>query len=125
MHGERISEGEFFKGRPEASAIHAAVKRVIERLGACKARVSTSQVGFYRERLFASTWIPGRYLKGAKAPLVLSVYLGRRDPSPRWKEVSEPAPGRFTHHLELNSVEDVDRHVEQVLEEAWCESAAT
>jgi hypothetical protein len=39
--------------------------------------------------------------------------------SPRWKEIVEPAPGRFTHHLELHSTADVDDEVQSWLQEAW------
>jgi hypothetical protein len=49
---------------------------------------------------------------------VLSVALPGRDPSPRWKEIVEPSPGRWMHHLELRSPEDPDG---QVL--AWLQTA--
>lgn len=123
MAAMEMSEEAFFEGSPEASAIHRAVKRLVDRLGPAQIRASRSQIGFYRDRLFASTWMPGRYLRGPVSPLVLSVYLRRRDPSTRWKEVVEPASGRFTHHLELHAVTDVDGFVEGVLEEAWREAA--
>jgi hypothetical protein len=45
--------------------------------------------------------------------------LRHRDESPRWKEVSEPSRGRFVHHLELRSIDDVDDEVEAWLREAW------
>jgi hypothetical protein len=63
--------------------------------------------------------MPGQYLQRASPPLVLSVFLRRRDASPRWKEVVEPARGRFTHHLELNALADLDDEVRTWLREAW------
>lgn len=51
--------------------------------------------------------------------VIESVGLRRRDGSLRWKQVVEPAPGRFTHHLELRSVFDVDAEVRDWLQEAW------
>ncbi len=59
------------------------------------------------------------YLRRAPTPLVLTVLLGRRDGSPRWKEVVEPAPGRFTHHLELQTSAEIDDEVRAWLQEAW------
>jgi hypothetical protein len=50
---------------------------------------------------------------------VLTLALRRRDPSPRWKEIVEPARGRFTHHLELHSVDDIDQEVRGWLSDAW------
>ena len=55
----------------------------------------------------------------AAQPLVLTVALRHLDTSPRWKEVVEPAPGRFTHHLELRSPDQVDAEVRDRLAEAW------
>jgi hypothetical protein len=67
--------------------------------------------------------MPGRYLRGEHAPLVLTVALGRRDPSPRWKQIVEPYPGRFTHHLEPYASADLDDEVRAWLQEAWTEAA--
>ena len=53
------------------------------------------------------------------SPLVLTLALRRRDPSPRWKAVVEPAPGRFTHHLEMYAVDQIDEQVQIWLREAW------
>jgi hypothetical protein len=53
---------------------------------------------------------------------VLSIFLRRRDGSPRWKKVGEPQPGRFTHHLELRSAKELDDEVRSHLSEAWREA---
>jgi hypothetical protein len=55
--------------------------------------------------------------------LVLSVFLRRRHGSPRWKEVVEPKPGRFTHHVELGAAKEVDNEVRGWLSEAWRDAA--
>lgn len=82
-------------------------------------RVTKSQISFRRRVGFAWAWIPARYLRGRHAPLVLTVALPERDPSPRWKEIVEPARGRFVHHLELYSVEEIDAEVQNWLRDAW------
>ena len=114
---------EFFSGAPDALAIHQAVEAAILHIGPAAVRVSKSQVGFYRKRPFAATWKPMQYLSGEHPPLVLSVYLQRRDGSPRWKEIIEPTEGRFTHHLDLRSGRDVDDFVRSRLQEAWRHAA--
>lgn len=69
-------------------------------------------------------WMPGRYLQRQDvAPLVLTLSLAKKDNSPRWKEVVRVAPNRFTHHLELHRLEDIDAQVKAWLQQAW-ESAA-
>ena len=50
---------------------------------------------------------------------MLSIAVDRRLESPRWKEVVEPAPGRFMHHLELNAISDIDEEVTHWLRSAW------
>ncbi len=81
-------------------------------------RVTKSQVAFIHQKAFAWAWVPGKYLKGKTAPLVLTFSFRERDPSPRWKEIVEPYPGRFTHHLEIFNPADIDGEVR-----AWLRTA--
>jgi hypothetical protein len=111
---------EFFAGQDEACrSLFEALYREIQAIGPAALRVSRSQIAFWRRRPFAWAWIPARYLRGVHAPLVLTISFRTRDPSPRWKEIVEPAPGRFTHHLELHSVADIDDEVRGWLRKAW------
>jgi hypothetical protein len=113
---------EFFAGQEQSRQLFEALRGMVESIGPSDLRVSKSQIAFRRRKAFAWAWMPGKYLRGRPAPLVLTLSLHRRDPSPRWKEVVEPSPGRFTHHLELYSVADLDDEVRQWLREAWVEA---
>jgi len=110
---------EYFAGREESWRIFAALRGAVEAQGPMHIRVTKSQVAFRRRRAFAWAWIPGLYLRGPCAPLVLTLSLRRRDNSSRWKEIVEPSPGRFTHHLELYSTAGIDSEVSAWLQEAW------
>ena len=110
---------EFFADSPEALAIHSALVACVSNIGEAEFRISKSQIGLFRKHVFAAIWKPKQYLKGKRPPLVLSIYLKRRDDSCRWKEIVEPAKGRFTHHVELASSEDVDDFIAARLREAW------
>jgi hypothetical protein len=114
---------EFFAGYAESRAIFQSVGDAIAGCGAAELRVTKSQIAFYRRRAFAWAWMPGLYLHGNCAPLVLTLSLRYRDSSPRWKEIIEPRPGRFTHHLELRSPSDIDDAVRSWLLEAWLAAA--
>lgn len=114
---------EFFEAYEGSRRLFDALYVEINRLDSVEIRVSKSQIAFHRCRSFAWAWVPGRYLHGPVAPLVLSVALRRRDQSPRWKEVVEPARGRFMHHLELHSPAEIDREVVEWLREAWNDAA--
>ncbi len=109
---------EFFAGLPEAYAVYARVRELLDRVGPYDVRASTSQVAFRRRRGFAYLWRPGQYLKRPATEVVLSVVLGRRDASPRWKEVVQPSPHHWMHHLVVGSVDDLDDDVEAWLREA-------
>jgi hypothetical protein len=113
-----------FRGRPAARRLFAAVNEAIAGAGPSTMRITKSQVAFRRKRGFAWAWTPDRWLRAdAVAPLVLSIALPRRVRSRRWKEVVEPQPRRFMHHLELFDVGDVDDEVRAWLQEAWAGAA--
>jgi hypothetical protein len=67
----------------------------------------------------AVVWRPGRYLAPPVAPLVLTLSFPRKDRSPRWKQVTRVAGGRYTHHLELRRLKDIDAQVRRSLRAAW------
>jgi len=110
---------EYFAGHGESRHLFDALHARIATLDLVEMKVTKSQVAFRRRKAFAWAWIPGKYLRGQTAPLVLSVALHRRDSSPRWKEIVEPRPGSFTHHLELYSDPEIDEQVQAWLLEAW------
>lgn len=111
----------YFAGHPEARALFDTIAHLVDAIGAHELRPGKSQVAFVRRHPFATVWRPAQYL-GHGSPLVLTIYLHERDPSPRWKQVVEPAPERFTHHLELRAREDVDDEVTAWLRQAWSEA---
>lgn len=118
--GDVITLEEFFAGRdPVSRELYEALAEEIERLGDIETRVTKSQVAFRRRLAFAWAWMPGKYVRGDVAPLVLTVDLQRRDASARWKEVVEPRSGRYTHHLELRARTQLDDEVRTWLREAW------
>ena len=114
---------EFFQGYAASKTIFDAVRDMLDSIGATEMRISKSQVAFWRRKAVARVWIPARYLKGDVAPLVLTLGFDGVHASSRWKEIVEPAPSRFTHHLELWTDADVDEQVRAWLQEAWLNAA--
>lgn len=114
---------EFFDSHSNAKGIYNALAKELMSLGQVSVLPSKSQVAFRRHRNVAIVWLPERYLKQKVAPLVLTFSFPAPDGSPRWKEVVQVAPGRYTHHLELYRPEDVDAEVRNWLHQAW-EAAA-
>jgi hypothetical protein len=110
---------EFFAGNEASRRIFDVLRGVVDSISPAKLRVSKSQVAFRRRKAFAWAWIPGIYLRSEHAPLVPTLSFHRRDTSPRWKQIVEPAPRRFTHHLELHSTVEIDDEVRTWLQQAW------
>lgn len=121
--GDATSVDAFFADEPVATGAWRAVHDVLAALGPVDVRVTRSQVALRHAgpagRAVAYLWLPGRYLRGRGAPVVVSIVLGRRDDSPRWKEVVHPSPRHWVHHLEVGEPAQVDGQVAAWLREAW------
>ena len=103
----------------DSRALLERLRQVVVEVGRVDERETKSQLAFRRRRTFALAWAPRQYLGPRGAPLVLSVLLPERDPDPRWKEVVEPRPGVFVHHLELHVTGDLDQQVRSWIRRAY------
>lgn len=101
----------FFGSHSESRHLFDVLLCSVQDISPTEIRVTKSQIAFHRNRIFAWAWMPGKYLHGKVAPLVLTIPFPKQDPSQRWKEIVEPAPGRFMHLLELISIEENDSEV--------------
>lgn len=108
----------FLAGHAVASAVYERVRSVLDAMGPLEVRTSKSQIAFRRRRGFAYLWLPGQYLTGQVAEVVLSIALGRHDPSSRFKEVVHPSTRHWIHHLEIGDPAEVDQEVTGWLREA-------
>ncbi len=116
-----IGLDDFFANFPESRGLFESLLARMEQIGPSDLRVMKSQIVFRSKKDFTWVWIPGQYLKGNRkvAPLVLSLAFPERSDSPRWKEIVEPYPGRFMHHLEIFSRSEIDDEVCAWLKRAW------
>ena len=115
----------FFSDHEQSKELYDRIDPIIRSLGEVEIRVSKSQIAYHRRRGFAWVWIPEKHLRRPAAPLVLTLTFYHRDPSPRWKEIVEPYPGRFTHHLEIYSAGQIDDEVRGWIKAAWTLAGST
>lgn len=112
----------FFAKHPEALPLYEAFADTIEReLGEVRIKVQKTQISFYNKRLFACVSF-ARVRKKRDCPpayIVVTLGLGRRLASPRIEVAVEPYPGRWTHHLLVSDVADIDAELI-----AWVREAA-
>lgn len=106
-----------FSGSPRGLELFRAVEKMLAVPTPPTSRATKSQVAFRGKRGYAYLWWPGRYL-ASDVPAVLSIALPRRVDSARFKEVVNPSPGLWMHHLELHSGEQLDAEVADWLREA-------
>jgi hypothetical protein len=95
----REAIGEFFAGAATGAATFGWTSSVVAGLGRAVVRLTATQVAFRHRIGFAWIWLPGTWLAHPDAEVVLSLGLRQRLDSPRWKQVVEPYPGRWMHHL--------------------------
>lgn len=114
---EESTPEQLFSGSPRGLELLHAVERLLAVPAPPELRVTKSQVAFREKRGFAYVWWPGRYLDSG-VPAVLSIALPRRIDSARFKEIVNPSPGVWMHHLELHNEQELDAEVAGWLGEA-------
>ncbi len=114
---------EYFEGNKECRQIFDCLLEMVQSLGVAEMRVQQSQIAFLRNKGFAYICLPHKHEPGKALPLILSISLRRRDPSPRWKKVVSLPSNSCTHYMELFSPNEVDEEVCGWLQEAWGQAA--
>jgi hypothetical protein len=114
---EESTPEQVFSGSPRGLELFRAVERMLAAPTPPTVRATKSQVAFRGKRGYAYLWWPGRYV-ASDVPAVLSLALPRRVDSARFKEVVNPSPGMWMHHLELHSEDQLDDEVADWLREA-------
>ncbi len=109
----------FFANREEQFSIYKAIVSAIKLLGPVKIEVMKSQISFGAKRKFAWIWLPKAWARRPKNSLVLTIGLKRKISSCRIAEAIEPYPGRWTHHIIIESEDDLDEDVLSWLQEAY------
>ena len=115
----------FFEDHLEALPLYEAFEAQVERLGEVNIRVQKTQVTFSNRRNFAFvSFLPARKAKDRpKTYITVTFGLDRRVPSPRIDAAVEPYPNRWTHHVLISSVEEIDEELLGWVREAYDFSA--
>ena len=111
----------FFNQHMEALPLYEALEElVLKEIGNVRITVRKTQISFYNKHLFACVSFMGvRKKKDCPAAwIVVTLGLNRRLDSSRIEAVSEPYPNRWTHHLLLSDVKELDEELLSWLKEA-------
>lgn len=100
----------YFNGRPVELSLYQRLFEAME--GAfpdASVKVQKSQISFYCPKLFAAASIPVRRKKDWPQECLLVTFgLERQLLSPRIAVAVEPYPNRWTHHVVVSQLEEID-----------------
>lgn len=118
MHPDELL---FFDKMPAMLPVYA---RLREQLAAAYPdlgiRVGKSQISFRNRYGFAAASLPWRRVKGWPAAYLLVTFgLARRLDDPRIAQAVEPYPNRWTHHVLVQTPEEVDETLLRWIDEAY------
>lgn len=117
----------FFNQHSEAIPLYEAfAARLLAELEGVTIQPQKSQITLKNRRVFgAVSFLPARKAKDRPNPYItITLGLNRREGSPRIDQASEPYPGRWTHHLVIGSVEEIDGELMAWVREAYDFAAA-
>lgn len=112
-----VGRSTLFANQPFALTVVDRVCAIVASIGPATVRDTKRQVSFRRRRGFAYLWPP--VFGGRGVAVVLSIALGRHDPSPRFKQVAHPSRRIWMHHMEIRHLGELDDEVTAWLREAY------
>lgn len=111
----------FFNRHEDAWPLYEALRaRILERVPDARIEVRKTQISFFRRHMFAAvSFTPVRRAKDRpKVFLTVTFGLRYKIPSPRVDVAVEPSPNRWTHHVIIGSVDEIDDELLSWLQEA-------
>ena len=117
----------FFGEHREALPIYEKLEeQILAQIPDVKIKVAKTQITFANKRGFAFvSFNPCRKAaQWSKGWMTVTFGLGYRKKSPRIDVATEPYPGRWTHHVMVGCVEEIDEELMNWIQEAAEFSAA-
>lgn len=111
----------FFRRHMDALPLYEAFEELVRKeIEDVEIKVQKSQISFYKKHMFACVSFAGvRRKRDCPAVyIVVTIGLNHKLDSPRIEVSSEPYPGRWTHHLLLSNMEELDKELLTWLKEA-------
>ncbi len=111
----------FFEGREGSLPLYAAFRdAVTARIPHVRIEAKKTQISFFLRRMFAAvSFTPVRRAKERPHPfLTITFGLAYRKESPRIDVATEPYPSRWTHHVMIGDVAEIDDELLSWIEEA-------
>ena len=111
----------FFNAHPGLLPLYEALRgKILAAQPDASVRISKTQISFRSRYIFAMVSLPVHRRKGwPEEYLLFSFALGRRLDSPRVAQAVEPYPNRWTHHMLVQTPEEIDDELIGWIQEAY------
>ena len=114
---------QFFDAHPDALPLYDKFEKcVTEHVPEVRIKVQKTQISFYNRHMFACVSF-ARVRKKKDCPdsyIVVTFGLDHRAVSPRIDIATEPYPNRWTHHVLISELSEIDDELMAWMEEAAC-----
>ena len=112
-----------FDAHPDAFPLYDKFEKcVMEHVPEARIKVQKTQISFYNRHMFACVSF-ARVRKKKDCPdsyIVVTFGLDHRAVSPRIDIATEPYPNRWTHHVLISELSEIDDELMAWVEEAAC-----
>lgn len=113
----------FFDGKPQALFLYETFEeKLFSMLGDVTVKVQKTQIAFANRYNFAFvSFLPVRKAKDRPDTYIVVTFgLKHRVESPRIDGAVEPYPNRWTHHVLISQIEEIDEELMGWVKEAAC-----
>lgn len=116
-----VDELIFFDRKQDALPLYETFREaVLEKVPDTRIEVKKTQISFFSRHMYAAvSFAPVRRVKNRPDPfLTITFGMPYRKESTRIDVAVEPYPNRWTHHVMIGSVEEIDQELLSWIEEA-------
>jgi hypothetical protein len=110
----------FFRGRDASLKLFKVLRKLIERNRSPKIEVSKTQISFGEHYKYIWVWLPQTWIKKRpESSITLTIVTGRKIRSDKIEESVQPKKGYWTHHIIIESRKDIDKEIEDLIQESY------
>ncbi|MHB1277678.1 MAG: putative immunity protein [Bacteroidia bacterium] len=110
----------FFQGRDTAFELFQALRSVMERNCSPEIRVSKTQIAFGEDYTYLWVWLPQIWIhKRPEGSITLTIVSGEKLSNKRITESVQPQKGYWTHHILIDTKNDIDRDIEELIKTSY------
>lgn len=109
----------FFYGRDASFELFKRLRKLIERNCSPTIEVSKTQISFGEDYKYLWIWLPQTWIKKRfQNSITLTIVTGMKINSEKIEESVQPKKGYWTHHIIINNSKDIDKEVENLVQES-------